>query len=269
MPSPDRIPQGPVLPADDAAQAAQVLWQAALSRSEDPGRARVGQTGHGWTPALLGGVRRRGRNLIRVPSGVSVQMDEGARDNLVVVGPIEVARLLITVQGSGNVVWIGGGRKFAGRITVAGRDNLFHAGVGATCNTGHFVMRSQRRSILIGEGSMLSFDIKVRCSDMHGIFDVETGEQLNPAESVCIGPHVWLGEEVIVLKGAEIGAGAIVGARALVSASVPPRSLSVGVPAKVLREGVSWTRQPEVGAQEREAVLQTLRGLEPAAGDLA
>ena len=136
---------------------------------------------------------------------------------------------------------------------------LFRSGVGATCNSGHFVLRSHARSILIGEGSMLSFDVKVRCSDMHGIFDVATGEQVNLAESVRIGPHVWLGEEVAVLKGVDVGAGSVVGARALLSASVPPCSLAVGVPARVLRQGVSWTRQPEPGAQERAAVLAVLR----------
>ena len=198
--------------------AAQDLWRAARSLAEDPRRGVLGQPGFAWMPDLVDAVRRRGSNWVAAPAGVSVQMEGGARDNLVVVGALDAARLLITVRGSGNVVWIGGSRKFAGRITVAGRDNLFFAGAGVTCNAGHFVLRSHARSILIGEDSMLSFDVKVRCSDMHGIFDVATGEQVNPAQSVLIGPHVWLGEEVVVLKGVEVGAGAVVSARALVSA---------------------------------------------------
>jgi serine acetyltransferase len=69
-------------------------------------------------------------------------------------------------------------------------------------------------------------------------------------ESTCIGPHVWLAHDVLVMKGVEIGAGSVVGARSLVSRTLPARALAVGSPAKVVRTGVSWSRHPYPPAQE-------------------
>lgn len=44
-----------------------------------------------------------------------------------------------------------------------------------------------------------------------------------------------IGIGAVILDGVRVGAGSIVGAGAVVSKDVPPRSLVVGVPAKVLR----------------------------------
>lgn len=45
---------------------------------------------------------------------------------------------------------------------------------------------------------------------------------------------VWLGAGVTVLDGVTIGRGAVVGAGAVVTKDIPPLSISVGVPAKVV-----------------------------------
>ena len=50
-----------------------------------------------------------------------------------------------------------------------------------------------------------------------------------------IGKGRLIGIGAIVLNGVRVGAGSIVGAGALVTKDVPPRSLVVGVPAKVAR----------------------------------
>ncbi len=50
-----------------------------------------------------------------------------------------------------------------------------------------------------------------------------------------IGPDVWLGQGAFLKAGVTIGAGAIVGARATVLRDVPPYSIVVGTPGKILR----------------------------------
>lgn len=65
-------------------------------------------------------------------------------------------------------------------------------------------------------------------------------------EPVTIGDRVWLGEGVMVLKGVTIGEGAIIGAASVVTKDVPPYSIAVGAPARVVRhydaEAQQWVR---------------------------
>jgi virginiamycin A acetyltransferase len=50
-----------------------------------------------------------------------------------------------------------------------------------------------------------------------------------------IGNDVWIGREAMILPGSRIGDGSIVGARAVVSGEVPPFSVVVGNPGRVVR----------------------------------
>jgi acetyltransferase-like isoleucine patch superfamily enzyme len=50
-----------------------------------------------------------------------------------------------------------------------------------------------------------------------------------------IGNDVWIGARVTILRGVEIGNGAIVAAGAVVAKDVPPYAIVGGVPAKVIR----------------------------------
>lgn len=54
-------------------------------------------------------------------------------------------------------------------------------------------------------------------------------------EPIHIGNDVWIGDGVFVKNGVTIGDGAIVGARAVVTKDVPPYSIVVGTPAKVIK----------------------------------
>jgi len=58
--------------------------------------------------------------------------------------------------------------------------------------------------------------------------------RLSP-DRVLIGARCWIGERVIVLPGASIGDGCIIGAGSVVRGSIPPGSVAVGVPARPVR----------------------------------
>jgi acetyltransferase-like isoleucine patch superfamily enzyme len=51
-----------------------------------------------------------------------------------------------------------------------------------------------------------------------------------------ISDFVWIGANVIILKGVTIGEGAIVGAGSVVTKDVPPYTIVAGNPARIIRE---------------------------------
>lgn len=56
--------------------------------------------------------------------------------------------------------------------------------------------------------------------------------QKGPSAEITLGNNVWLGVNVVVLKGVNIGDGAIVGAGAVVTKSIPQQEIWGGIPAK-------------------------------------
>lgn len=56
------------------------------------------------------------------------------------------------------------------------------------------------------------------------------------AASVIIGDYAWIGGGAIILPGVTIGEGAVVGAGSIVSRSVPPYSVAIGNPARVIKK---------------------------------
>jgi serine acetyltransferase len=59
---------------------------------------------------------------------------------------------------------------------------------------------------------------------------------------MTIEKHVWIGFRSVVIGAACIGAGSIVGANSFVNKPVKPASLVGGVPARLLKTDVSWSR---------------------------
>ena len=53
-------------------------------------------------------------------------------------------------------------------------------------------------------------------------------------DDIIIGNDVWFGTRVIVVPGARIGDCSIIGAGALVRGEIPPMSIAVGQPARVI-----------------------------------
>ena len=56
-----------------------------------------------------------------------------------------------------------------------------------------------------------------------------------PSHPIRIGRNVWIGFEACVLPGVNIGEGAVVGARSVVTEDVPPGAVVAGNPARVVR----------------------------------
>jgi carbonic anhydrase/acetyltransferase-like protein (isoleucine patch superfamily) len=62
-------------------------------------------------------------------------------------------------------------------------------------------------------------------------------------EPVTLGNSVWLPWRVFVMPGSTIGDGSVIGANSLVQGTIPPNSLAVGSPAKVIRSAPDFPRK--------------------------
>jgi acetyltransferase-like isoleucine patch superfamily enzyme len=92
-----------------------------------------------------------------------------------------------------------------------------------------------QNSIVIGKNCAISFGVTIMDDDGHGI-------GLPPYSApIIIEDEVWIGCNVTILKGVTIGKGSVVAAGAVVTKSCPPHSLLAGVPARVIKQEVTWT----------------------------
>jgi acetyltransferase-like isoleucine patch superfamily enzyme len=104
------------------------------------------------------------------------------------------------------------------------------------------------RSIVIGDDVVMSWGITITDHDSHSldwqhrrndVLDWGKGRKdwTHVAHApVVINDKAWIGFNVSVLKGVTIGEGAVVGACAVVTSDVPPYSVVVGNPARVVRK---------------------------------
>jgi acetyltransferase-like isoleucine patch superfamily enzyme len=165
----------------------------------------------------------------------------------------------ITVIGTGHRVMIANHTRFRAGGTIVVEDHGSEVVVQQfTTMTSPTIVCSEGGRILIGEDCMIAMQTCIRNSDGHSIIDTGSGQRINCAADVVIGNHVWLGIGSLIFKGANLGDGAIVGAKAVVTKTIPSGCLAVGSPARVVRENIAWTRErstettpPFAGVEEK------------------
>lgn len=115
------------------------------------------------------------------------------------------------------------------------------------------VLRAEEAPILIGPRSNIQ-DLTVIHTDVDRPCRVGTGVTVGHRavlHGAVVEDGALIGIGAIVLNGAVVGSEAIIGAGAVVpeGAVIPPRTLALGVPAKVVRE----LREEEIGRLRRDA----------------
>lgn len=92
--------------------------------------------------------------------------------------------------------------------------------------------------------------------------------------AIVLGPNCWLGQGATLLKGVGIGYGSVIGARTVVTANVPPLSIVVGHPGRIVKRfcprreawvrAEDFTAEDEAALQPEEEYLAQLRRTHPA-----
>lgn len=109
-----------------------------------------------------------------------------------------------------------------GKNITLGKDVFINSGC-------HF---QDQGGILIGDGTMIGHNV-VLATINHDL-DPKNNRK-NHYAPITIGKHVWIGSNATVLAGVSIGDWAVVGAGAVVTKDVPPKSVVGGIPARIIK----------------------------------
>jgi acetyltransferase-like isoleucine patch superfamily enzyme len=126
-------------------------------------------------------------------------------------------------------------------IQMFGRPRLF-IGDGTTIGQARII--AANADVVLGDDCQLSDEIILQSSDQHPIMDMDTGEVLNAQRHfIHVDRHVWIGRRAMIMPDVRIAEGSIVAAAAVVTQNVPPHAIVAGLPARVVRERVTWARE--------------------------
>ena len=148
-------------------------------------------------------------------------------------------------------------------IYISGDNNLIEIGQGCSIKKAQFHIEDDKAKISVGQvtqmfgplhvaaiegtnveigaGCLFSQGITIRTGDSHSIIDLAMLKRINQSKDIYIGEHVWVGQSVTILKGTTIAHDSIIGAGSLLTGKhYLENSIYGGVPASLIRTGVSW-----------------------------
>lgn len=168
------------------------------------------------------------------------------KNNLIQIGHNSLlGKCQIRIKGNNNILIVGENCSIGKNCSFWLEGNNIRIEIGSNStftHSVHFCAQEDNVSIVCGKDCMFSNTIVVRTSDSHPIFDMNTDLRINSAKSVTIGNHVWIAPGTKIMKGAIIHDGAIIGSNSMVTREIPGNTLAVGMPAKVVKENIYWTR---------------------------
>lgn len=148
------------------------------------------------------------------------------------------------IVGSNNLLEIGTNSTLLNvTFTMHKDDNVIRIASGFDCHASTELAALEGTKILIGKDALFSANINFRTGDSHIVLDAATGDRTNMSRDIIIGDHVWVGNHVFVLKGANIGDNSIIAIGAVVPGKdYPANCILGGNPARVIKGNTNWRR---------------------------
>lgn len=109
--------------------------------------------------------------------------------------------------------------------------------VGSNCTVNSYAILYGHGGLQIGNDVRIAPQVMIM--PMNHIYkdpQVPIRKQGIKAQGIKIEDDVWLGAGAIILDGVTIGRGSVIGAGAIVTKSIPPYSVAVGIPAKMIKK---------------------------------
>ncbi|RLC65707.1 MAG: hypothetical protein DRI48_06430, partial [Chloroflexi bacterium] len=108
--------------------------------------------------------------------------------------------------------------------------------IGRNCFVGELCLIRGQGGVQIGDSVLLAPRVQILA--VNHLFDDPPRpviQQGITAQGIVVEDGAWIGAGAILVDGVRVGARAVVGAGAVVTRNVPPQTLALGVPARVVR----------------------------------
>jgi acetyltransferase-like isoleucine patch superfamily enzyme len=166
----------------------------------------------------------------------------GAENNTLIIeeGTDLSGSLSVQFLGSNSTVVIGKNNWFETLRIIASNGSNFSTGEGCSFQSMKAIVYEEG-SIRIGTDCMFSHNVELWQTDTHPIFDLKTGERINYSKNIIIENKVWMGTNSVLMGGAYISEGSIVGAHSITSSKFTTKNVIIaGSPARIIRSNVCW-----------------------------
>lgn len=128
-------------------------------------------------------------------------------------------------------------------LIVYGNNCHVQIGEGTAINGAKVVCMGNGTKIIIGKHCLFASNINIWASDTHPIYMIDNiSTPINRSRDIIINDHVWVGENATILKGVTLNTNSIVGMNTVVTKDVPCGTIVVGNPARVVKQGITWSR---------------------------
>jgi acetyltransferase-like isoleucine patch superfamily enzyme len=114
-------------------------------------------------------------------------------------------------------------------------DSTIEIGDRVMINNGAFI-KSEGPGIRIADDALLGSRVVIYDSDFHELHPRRRRTGSPAMAAVELSENVFIGDRVMILKGATIGADSVIGAGSVVSGRIPAGVIAAGNPARVIRE---------------------------------
>lgn len=203
----------------------------------------------GWTPPVwwseMGNALYLRRGMRLKTEVFETMVTYPFSDALIVIATGTDALASLLVAGDAATVWFGPDSYLSfGEIYCGGGSSVILTD--KVVGTRNNVVDARNGGSVFAERDQLwAANVYVATDDMHRFEDAETGGRLNPyGAHIRLGEHVWIGRDAIVTGHVDIAHDVVVGSKSLVRGiKVPPYTAVAGVPARVIREGVTWSSE--------------------------
>ncbi|MBA2741665.1 MAG: acyltransferase [Actinobacteria bacterium] len=152
---------------------------------------------------------------------------------------------------------LGQGATIAPNVSLRNGERIF---IGARTRIGEraYLWAGDDKGVIrIGEDCRIGPEVFITASDYGLRPDENIADQERNERNVTIGSDVWLGARVFIAAGVTLGDGCVVSAGAVVTRSLPPGCVAVGVPARIVRRREDYAKNGGDEATKDQARAET------------